>query len=282
MKRTLCLLLIVFLSLPLNISADAEKTDISFNGIPWGSSIKDTIALLKQKYGDEIQYTKTDIEYSTLSQNLQARQYLKTTYGSLGPYIMISVMIPNLKVAGYDVKHYSVCSESGPLGTKNYAGFDPFDNVFLFFSPILSEDGNRYSFNEGKLFSAAYAGFVPLEDGWAEDMNGELIEKLHELYQSASFETKTELNALSPNNDQYIWSTDSASVIYTIHNGTKTGVMGNESTIELTGYLVYFSNEGRNDYQRIYEIMNQISSEKEVQDKEQEQKDKENRGTDGL
>ena len=287
MKKIVALLLTVMLLFGISDSI-AENTDskkITFRGIPWGSSIEDTLNILKKEFGDGI---SVDIEFDE-----KGFKYAKGTHYFSGPMIKCSLSIPNIKVAGYGIANYTTGAKRDFLGNKDsdytVISFYSQNNIVLYFQPILVDDGTDYSHDEGMLWRADYIAFVPIVNGDGKSMENELIEKLDGLYSE---------HTVSENKSNfYVWNKDytikdSETVYQRIYEWNDENTFVNCIEIK-AGYherdvasvtISYstMSEEIKSVNDRIIRINATRAREEAEKQRQMEEENKENRGTDGL
>lgn len=129
MKKAISLLLVVLLLYGLcsvSCFAEEEKSEILFRNIPWGSSVADTISLLKKDLGSDINFRKTD----------PARILDGDDFGYYNDdYCLLyyTASCSGLKVAGVKVAE-----------------------IQLFFIPEYNSEQHTLSEDEGRLIQAGY------------------------------------------------------------------------------------------------------------------------------
>ncbi len=124
MKKTFAVLLTAVMLLALPASAPAYDGKITFQGIPWGSSIEGSLDILKEKgfvNGDVLDYILTNYslediilpEYGTYLK-AQKDMTAETTHENLAYLASLqidggSMLLPeDLKIAGYPVERYDL------------------------------------------------------------------------------------------------------------------------------------------------------------------------------
>ena len=92
-------ILVMLSTLLLCQNALGEESEITFRGIPWGSSISETKEFLEKEFGEELTYIVSERDSLSFED-----QFLKNSMYEKGPLIKIIVTIPDLNVAGFNVK----------------------------------------------------------------------------------------------------------------------------------------------------------------------------------
>ena len=259
MKRISVFALAVMLCLVFlmsSVSADT-KEEITFRGIPWESSVEDTLSSLKKEFKSGM------ISNSEFIQASVADEY---TY-----VIHYNIKAPGLKVAGFPVK--------GDYITDNI-------NLELFFLAKLDESQSSVSEKEGKLVGAKYVNIY--SDSMSFDsLSAELEKKLNGLYGSG--------RSLSSKDGDWNkeWTVNNASITGDIAKMavTASGMGGfiKVTTYEPEGcslFYSYNSPEIRQEAKTVRDVYNHAADEKrqqeEKQRQEQQEKEEKERGTDGL
>ena len=283
MKKCMLVILVIIFMVCIISSTVAEEKEITFRGIPWGSSIEETLNMLKEDLGEEISWkTKVFTDYDSERKFLEDPDLLKVSR-NFG--VKICVTVPNLKVAGFEVKNFTRKNRLVKDGNEDYVEYLSSDNIILYFSPVLNEDGISYTTEEGSLFRAEYAGFVP-EDGMKPwDMKQELSDKLTTLYGKAEkMRSGSQKSSIWKIGDNSLYLVPAWGKNYDQYRAAIRGD-GHENIL-LTSYMIYTSNINEEEYNQIMSIKRWAEQEQKEneQKKEQEEKQKERneRGSDGL
>lgn len=316
MKKTIrALLVLILFSCSLAI-ADTEQ-EITFRDIPWGVTFDNAKTLLESqglRFALQNAYSKDATEYTRRSHGNKYTGLYGNETGIDGQYwIIYELGATNLKVAGFDV--YGVQAYSDP--EKDYSAAyrlnNNYDNIKLYFMPLLDESGTALVCSEnGKpvesLYRAQYSFIAPVKGMAAEDMGKELLEKLDSVYGEHKASTISKSQNLTKKNKpdgmtdflsitsinyqekQYIWN-----------GGQGTSVVlrsfsAGDHFKEVVGYTIIYNytpdqfNKLVSDLDAASELKareeqekkekQQQEAEKERQKKEEEEK--QNGGTDGL
>jgi len=264
MKKLLIWLLTVAMLSGLMSSALAYDEEITFRGIPWGSGIEETKKCLEKEFGTNLVYSDPTIEsYVTEGSFAVKKLYLIGSAYEGGPLIRVAVTIPDLKVAGFDVKRFEKITRIFTGYTERQTEVEDTayysdENVILYFIPEFSDDW-EYSLDKGKLVRAVYAGFDP--DSWhgEEKVKNEIKEKLNDLYGADK------------------WESGNSEIRIRVENGKH----------DIIGFCLSYENRKFADTLEQYRLYQEQQrearekKEKEEREKKEEQEKKE-RGTDGL
>ena len=259
-------------------SAGLSFADTTWQGIPWGSSISETIEILKQKYGERIAWT---VETGYSDSYLSPFRF----YG-----LRVTLTIPKLEVAGFPVKSYSAKEYNNgqySVVAKGYeAVYSNANNVVLYFIPQINESGTDFSTEEGRLWAARYVGLKPTDKMSLREMREELKEKIAKLYNTywSDYPSYDDPSHIKYTIEQCRAGTTYIRLITDSREAEHTGLSLTPGTqySMMAVSLVYSDFSLKDEYDKIQAIMDKRKEENRKKQEEEKQKEKDKRGTDGL